>query len=154
MKWSEGRKTTRQEDLAYSLLGIFDIQMTLYYGEGRERAFERLERKIRKSQDADGSRVQQPEPIALRSDHFGYVLHSSTMLHETDYQYSLLMGNDSNETGKPDLCAVKRGDTNFQNLEVNLLYGAYDYQKFVLRVAIPNFTPMREHWTMAGQMNP
>ncbi|RII09981.1 hypothetical protein CUC08_Gglean005971 [Alternaria sp. MG1] len=154
MKWSEGRKTTRQEDLAYSLLGIFDIQMTLYYGEGRERALERLERKIRKSQHVDGSRLQQPEPIALRSDHFGYVLHSSTMLHETDYQYSLLMGNDSNETGKPDLCAVKRGDTNSQNLEVNLLYGAYDYQKFVLRIAIPNLTSMREHWTMAGQMNP
>ncbi|KAH8632655.1 HET-domain-containing protein [Alternaria alternata] len=153
MKWSEGRKTTRQEDLAYSLLGIFDIQMTLYYGEGRERAFERLERKIKKYQDADGSRVQQPEPIALRSDHFGYVLHSSTMLHETDYQYSLLMGNDSNETGKPDLCAVKRGDTNFRNLEVNLLYGAHDYQKFVLRIAIPNLTPLREHWTMAEQIN-
>lgn len=154
MKWSEGRKTTRQEDLAYSLLGIFDIQMTLYYGEGRERAFERLERKIRKSQDADGSRLQQPEPITLRSGHFEYVLHSSTMLHATDHQYSLLMGNDSNETGKPDLCAVKRGDTNFQNPEVNLLYGAYDYQKFVLRIATPNLTPLREHWTMAEQMNP
>jgi hypothetical protein len=154
MKWSEGRKTTRQEDLAYSLLGIFDIQMTLYYGEGRERAFERLERKIRKSQDADGSRLQQPEPISLRSGHFEYVLHSSTMLHATDYQYSLLMGNDPNETGKPDLCAVKRGDTNFQNPEVNLLYGAYDYQRFVLRIATPNLTPLREHWAMAEQMNP
>ncbi|RYO57701.1 hypothetical protein AA0116_g7310 [Alternaria tenuissima] len=70
------------------------------------------------------------------------------MLHETDAQYSLLMGNDSNETGKPDLCAVKRGGTNFQNLEANLLYGAYNYQSFVLRIATPNFSLLREHWTM------
>ncbi|KAB2100519.1 hypothetical protein AG0111_0g11240 [Alternaria gaisen] len=151
MKWAEGRKTTRQEDLAYSLLGIFDIQMTLYYGEGRERAFERLKRKIRKSQDAVGPIPQEPKLVVLRSNHFEFVLHSPTMLHETDAQYSLLMGNDSNETGKPDLCAVKRGGTNFQNLEVNLLYGAYNYQNFVLRIATPNFTLLREDWTRTRQ---
>ena len=151
MKWSEGRKTTRQEDLAYSLLGIFDIQMSLFYGEGRERAFERLKKKIRKSQEAVGPIPQEPEPVALRANHFEFVLHSPTMLHETDAQYSLLMGNDSNETGKPDLCAVKRGGTNFQNLEVNLLYGAYNYQNFVLRIATPDFTLLRENWTMTEQ---
>ena len=148
MKWAEGRKTTRQEDLAYSLLGIFDIQMSLFYGEGREKAFKRLKKKIRKSQEAVGSMPQEPELVALRSNHFEFVLHSPTMLHETDAQYSLLMGNDSNETGKPDLCAVKRGGTNFQNLEVNLLYGAYNYQNFVLRIATPNFSLLRENWTM------
>jgi hypothetical protein len=153
MKWAEGRNTTRQEDLAYSLLGIFDIQMSLFYGEGRERAFERLKKKIRKSQEAAGPISQEPEPMALLSDHFEFVLHSPTMLHETGSQYSLLMGNDSNETGKPDLCAVKRGGTNYQNLEVNLLYGAHNYQNFVLRIATPNFTSMRESWTMTEQVN-
>ncbi|CAN9385099.1 unnamed protein product [Alternaria alternata] len=151
MEWSEGRKTTRQEDLAYSLLGIFDIQMTLYYGEGRERAFARLKKKIRKSQEAVGPTSEETKPVALQSNHFEFVLHSPTMLHETDAQYSLLMGDDSNETGKPDLCAVKRGGTNFQNLEVNLLYGANNYQNFVLRIATPNFTPLRENWTMTEQ---
>ncbi|CAN9414002.1 unnamed protein product [Alternaria alternata] len=151
MKWAEGRKTTRQEDLAYSLLGIFDIQMSLFYGEGRERAFERLKKKIRKSQEAVGPILQEPEPVALRFNYFEFVLHSPTMLHETDAQYSLLMGNDSNETGKPDLCAVKRGGTNFQNLEVNLLYGAYNYQNFVLRIVTPDFTLLRENCTMTEQ---
>ncbi|CAN9142428.1 unnamed protein product [Alternaria alternata] len=151
MKWAEGRKTTRQEDLAYSLLGIFDVQMTLFYGEGRERAFERLKKKIRKSQGIVGPIAQEPDPIALLSDHFEFVLHSPSMLQETDAQYSLLMGNDSNETGKPDLCAVKRGGTNFQNVEVNLLYGAYNYQNFVLRIATPNYTPSRENWTINEQ---
>ncbi|CAN9375546.1 unnamed protein product [Alternaria sp. RS040] len=151
MKWADGQRTTRQEDSAYSLLGIFDIQMSLFYGEGRERAFERLKKKIRKSQKTVDPILEKPEPVALRSDHFEFVLHSPTMLHETDAQYSLLMGNDSNETGKPDLCAVKRGGTNFQNLEVNLLYGAHNYQNFVLRIATPNFTLLRENWTMSEQ---
>jgi hypothetical protein len=151
MKWAEGRKTTRQEDLAYSLLGIFDIQMSPFYGEGREKAFERLKKKIRKSQGTVGSVTQEPELVALRSHHFEFVLHSPTMLHETDAQYSLLMCNDSNEIGKPDLCAVKRGGTNFRNLEVNLLYGAYNYQNFALRIATPNFTLLRENWIMTEQ---
>jgi hypothetical protein len=42
MAWTNGRHTKRQEDLAYSLLGIFNVRMWLDYGEGRERAFERL----------------------------------------------------------------------------------------------------------------
>lgn len=45
MSWASGRKTTRVEDLAYCLLGIFDINMPLLYGEG-ERAFERLQFQI------------------------------------------------------------------------------------------------------------
>ncbi len=42
MAWVGGRKTTREEDMAYSLFGIFDTHMPLLYGEGRERAFKRL----------------------------------------------------------------------------------------------------------------
>jgi hypothetical protein len=45
MSWAAKRKTSRQEDIAYCLLGIFDISMSLLYGEG-EQAFQRLQRKI------------------------------------------------------------------------------------------------------------
>jgi hypothetical protein len=38
--------TTREEDRAYSLLGIFDISMPLIYGEGREKAILRLRKEI------------------------------------------------------------------------------------------------------------
>jgi hypothetical protein len=34
MSWAAGRETTRIEDLAYCLLGIFDVNMPLLYGEG------------------------------------------------------------------------------------------------------------------------
>jgi hypothetical protein len=49
MLWVERRETTREEDMAYSLLGIFDIYMPLIYGEGRENAFKRLREEINKA---------------------------------------------------------------------------------------------------------
>jgi hypothetical protein len=45
MNWAAGRHTTRIEDVAYSLLGLFDIHMPLLYGEG-EKSFARLQEEI------------------------------------------------------------------------------------------------------------
>lgn len=45
--WTSGRRTTRIEDRAYSLLGIFQVNMPLLYGEG-SRAFQRLQEEIMK----------------------------------------------------------------------------------------------------------
>ncbi|EJF59922.1 hypothetical protein DICSQDRAFT_171648 [Dichomitus squalens LYAD-421 SS1] len=42
LSWAANRETTRTENWAYSLLGIFDINMPIFYGE-RERAFRRLQ---------------------------------------------------------------------------------------------------------------
>ncbi|KAF2252085.1 HET-domain-containing protein, partial [Trematosphaeria pertusa] len=51
MSWAAKRVTTRVEDIAYCLLGIFDVNMPLLYGEG-EKAFVRLQEEIMKdSQD-------------------------------------------------------------------------------------------------------
>jgi hypothetical protein len=47
MSWATGRHTTREEDGAYCLLGIFGISMSTIYGEGQESAFRRLARDIR-----------------------------------------------------------------------------------------------------------
>ncbi|KAK4634949.1 Vegetative incompatibility protein HET-E-1 [Fulvia fulva] len=52
MSWASKRKTTRPEDLAYSLLGLFDVNMPLLYGEGAAKAFMQLQLEIiRKSSD-------------------------------------------------------------------------------------------------------
>lgn len=45
MSWAAGRRTTREEDIAYCLLGIFDVNMPMIYGEG-SRAFTRLQEEI------------------------------------------------------------------------------------------------------------
>lgn len=50
MSWASGRKTTRVEDMAYSLMGIFDVNMPLLYGEGRN-AFIRLQHEVVKVSD-------------------------------------------------------------------------------------------------------
>jgi hypothetical protein len=42
MQWIARRVTTRGEDQSYSLMGIFDVSISIAYGEGRERAFFRL----------------------------------------------------------------------------------------------------------------
>lgn len=45
MAWAATRKTTRIEDMAYSLIGIFGVNLSLVYGEG-ERAFNRLQEEM------------------------------------------------------------------------------------------------------------
>jgi len=42
MCWAAKRLTTRGEDVAYSLMGIFDVSIPTAYGEGADRAFVRL----------------------------------------------------------------------------------------------------------------
>ena len=47
MSWAANRRTSRQEDRAYSLLGLFNVNMPLLYGEG-QKAFMRLQHEIMK----------------------------------------------------------------------------------------------------------
>jgi hypothetical protein len=47
MSWASRRQTTREEDRAYSLMGLFDVNMPMVYGEGK-RAFARLQEEIMK----------------------------------------------------------------------------------------------------------
>jgi hypothetical protein len=52
MSWASARQTTREEDIAYCLLGLFDVHMPPMYGEGSENAFLRLQEQIlRQSSD-------------------------------------------------------------------------------------------------------
>ncbi|KAL5348459.1 hypothetical protein ACLOAV_006942 [Pseudogymnoascus australis] len=50
MSWVSRRVTTRKEDMAYCLLGIFNVNMPMLYGEG-DRAFIRLQEEIMKHSD-------------------------------------------------------------------------------------------------------
>ncbi|OJI83058.1 hypothetical protein ASPTUDRAFT_57031 [Aspergillus tubingensis CBS 134.48] len=49
MSWASNRVTKREEDIAYCLLGIFDVTMPMIYGEGADRAFTRLQQEIMKN---------------------------------------------------------------------------------------------------------
>lgn len=67
MKWASGRKTTRIEDIAYCLLGIFDINMPLLYGEGNK-AFTRLQQEIIKVNNDLSIFGWSPEESAISID--------------------------------------------------------------------------------------
>ena len=63
MSWAASPRTTRIEDIAYSLLGIFELQMPLLYGEGA-RAFAKLQEEILKTSDDESI-------FAWKSDYHG-----------------------------------------------------------------------------------
>lgn len=46
MAWAAKRHTTREEDLAYALIGLFGVSMPILYGEGLRKAFRRLQLEI------------------------------------------------------------------------------------------------------------
>lgn len=49
MSWASKRETTKQEDAAYSLMGLFNVSMPILYGEGLRKAFRRLQDEIMKT---------------------------------------------------------------------------------------------------------
>ena len=69
MRWGSARKTTRPEDIAYCLLGIFDVNMPLPYGKG-QKAFTRLQEEIIKRSD-DHSIFSWINGTASRTSHRG-----------------------------------------------------------------------------------
>lgn len=73
MSWASMRKTTRLEDQAYSLLGLFDVNMPLIYGESHK-AFYRLQVEIMKLSNDDSLFAWSTEPI----ENQGYSLGEST----------------------------------------------------------------------------
>ena len=66
MSWAASRQTTRVEDLAYCLMGIFDINMPLLYGEGKK-AFIRLQEEILRVSPDDFSLFAWGLPANIRT---------------------------------------------------------------------------------------
>lgn len=78
MMWASRRRTTRVEDRAYSLLGLFGIHMPMLYGEA-EQAFRRLQEEIIKVEEdcsilawrsLPGDTGFAPCALATSPDHF------------------------------------------------------------------------------------
>ncbi|KAK7957837.1 hypothetical protein PG988_012685 [Apiospora saccharicola] len=89
MSWAADRQTTKKEDRAYCLMGIFKVNMPLLYGEG-SRAFRRLQEEIlRDTTDSSilafkASRYRS-SLLALTPAHFKHSLTSLTPLWEASH---------------------------------------------------------------------
>ncbi|RSL74031.1 hypothetical protein CEP51_011692 [Fusarium floridanum] len=66
MSWASTRVTTRVEDQAYALLGLFNVNMPLLYGEGTK-AFRRLQEEIIRNSN-DQSILAGQHQLCLSSD--------------------------------------------------------------------------------------
>ncbi|KAG5664603.1 hypothetical protein KAF25_008337 [Fusarium avenaceum] len=73
MGWMAQRETTRVEDMAYSMLGIFNINMPILYGEGT-RAFLRLQEEILK-QSQDQSILVWRWPLSRKPEEKAHRMH-------------------------------------------------------------------------------
>lgn len=74
LSWIRSRDTTKEEDMSYSLLGVFDVTMPVIYGEGAERARQRLTEEILKASatiHSDPSQHTRPRDV-LWSGKLGY----------------------------------------------------------------------------------
>ncbi|KAK3365327.1 hypothetical protein B0T24DRAFT_561203 [Lasiosphaeria ovina] len=67
MCWAANRSTTRIEDIAYSLLGIFDVNMPLLYGEGTN-AFIRLQEAVLVKHDDQSLFAWKQDDVANDAD--------------------------------------------------------------------------------------
>ena len=74
MSWVGKRKTKREEDMAYSLLGLFDVHMPLIYGEGQKKALARLQKEINAPSSEERNEAAQNQSQATHSYH-GPVFH-------------------------------------------------------------------------------
>jgi hypothetical protein len=84
MSWAASRQTTRVEDRAYSLMDMFEVHMTLLYGE-KEQAFSRLQQEIMKVSD-DQSLFAWKDPSLSAEQYVGLLARSpDSFVHSTDF---------------------------------------------------------------------
>ncbi|KAK3938451.1 heterokaryon incompatibility protein-domain-containing protein [Diplogelasinospora grovesii] len=111
MSWAANRQTTRVEDMAYCLMGIFDVNMPLLYGEG-SKAFIRLQEEIMRHTH-DHSIFCWSDPAASLSTYRGLLARSPVeFAHSKDI-----------ETHDPTYDA----DESVRNLQPHVLRGGRSY---------------------------
>ena len=101
MRWASNRDATRIEDKAYSMLGLFQVNLPLLYGEGH-RAFRRLQMEIIKETNDESilawmpNRAMIPDmtwPIlSLETNMFSYVRAANCALFERKHYEVTNMG--------------------------------------------------------------
>lgn len=99
--WIERRKTKLEEDQVYSVLGIFGVDMPTLYGEGKSRAYSRLEDEIEKLEKCtrdlhvtyprrDKTRIEETKG-GLVEESYRWILENPDFLHWRDDSQSRIL---------------------------------------------------------------
>lgn len=102
--WAANRQTTRVEDAAYSLLGIFGVNMPLLYGEG-PRAFVRLQMQILQQSEDESIFVWVPREDGKDAGNLTGLLAPSIANFSRSHDISLY----SFDTGRPAWTMTNQG---------------------------------------------
>ncbi|KAL8976748.1 MAG: hypothetical protein Q9205_007311 [Flavoplaca limonia] len=70
MSWASKRQTSRPEDQAYCLMGLYKVNMPLLYGEGGFKAFQRLQHEIIKVSEDESLFAWYEHKVGARSGVF------------------------------------------------------------------------------------
>ena len=146
MSWASSRKTTRVEDEAYSLMGLFGVSMPTNYGEGK-RAFIRLQYEIMQH-DSDmslfafGYRVNQDDTeITFHAQDqvnhpWQYLMADSPR--ELDYGFGYIpdLGTNAKQQYPPPLVSLSLRSAPFPFTDT------------------PSLTGLRSHWSFRRRRAP
>jgi hypothetical protein len=101
LRWAEGRMTGRDEDRAYCLQGILDVELAPVYGEGKAGAFDRLKREvyqlerciqdIRQTDPCDDKKRIEDTKGGLLADSYRWILDNATFRQWREDQHSRLL---------------------------------------------------------------
>jgi hypothetical protein len=118
LRWREGRTTTNEEDGAYSLLGIFGVDLAKVYGEGAAGAFGRLMREIdisqrcvrdiRSTDPCDDKKRIEDTKGGLLADSYRWVLDNNTFQqwHQVPHSRLLWVKGDPGKGKTMLLCGI------------------------------------------------
>ena len=118
LSWADGRKTGRDEDRAYCLQGILDVELAPVYGEGEAGAFKRLmgevdklERciqDIRQTDPCDDKKRIEETKGGLLVDSYRWILDNTTFTqwHEDQHSQVLWVKGDPGKGKTMLLCGI------------------------------------------------
>jgi len=132
MSWISKRQTTRIEDMAYCMLGIFDIHMPLMYGEGAK-AFLRLQEEIAK-QTCDLSLFAWTTPLEVSNDRSPLYsgIFATSPKHFADCQHIL---HTNNVTPNNEFTVTNKG-VRIETTLVELFDGEDSIEDLVLNLGV------------------
>ena len=104
MSWASGRETTRIEDLAYCMLGIFGVNMPPMYGEG-SKAFVRLQLEIIKISDDESIFAWQSDP----KDTAKYPERGMLACHPKEFRYAGNIDSYAFDQERPPYSMTNKG---------------------------------------------
>ncbi|KAH7092457.1 heterokaryon incompatibility protein-domain-containing protein [Paraphoma chrysanthemicola] len=104
ISWAAHREATREEDLAYCLIGIFGISMSLVYGEGK-RAFTRLQEEIMKETNDLTLFAWQADPTTVEQRPYRGILATSP----NEFGGAGAIVSSSNTKNNPEFAMTNKG---------------------------------------------